>query len=178
TSNFEAAVLYFQSEAADGEERRALLEDAMDKSRGGGITFHGPAILGALALTTTNIGKRKALWAEAEAVLAAGCVGHNYFWFYRHAIDGALDHEDWEAALRFGDALEESVAREPVAWSHYYVEYARALVAAGRGAQGEAIEKRLHALYEQATTAGLVSAAQRAAKSLSNQKPHFSTKHQ
>ncbi|MEA3291913.1 MAG: hypothetical protein U9Q71_06400, partial [Pseudomonadota bacterium] len=65
TSNFEAAVLYFQSEAADGEERRALLEDAMDKSRGGGITFHGPAILGALALTTTNIGKRKALWAEA-----------------------------------------------------------------------------------------------------------------
>ena len=69
------------------------------------MVFTDPAILGALLLFTDEPEAREKIILEAESTLEAGCVGHNYYWFYQRAMESALRHREWQNLEKFIDAL-------------------------------------------------------------------------
>jgi len=114
-----------------------------------GLAFFGPTVLGALAATTQDRAQRKAILAEAESVLDNGCVAHNYYWFARTAIEGALDIGAWDEAEHFATRLENYSHDQSLGWSDFVIAYGRALAAWGRGDRDAALVdkiKRLHAI--------------------------------
>jgi hypothetical protein len=88
--------------------------------------------------------RKASLLAEAEAVLDKSCVSHNYFWFYREAIDAALEVNDWSEANRYCDALERYASAEPLPWSDLFVARGRALVRFGQGDNGPNLAAELN----------------------------------
>ena len=159
---FEAEGLGFLAlvEAACGRRNRAaqLVREAVGISRETGMAFLGPALLGWLALHTDDSEEGRAALAEGEALLAAGSVSHNYFFFYRAAIEAALGTSDWTAAERYAAALEDYTRAEPLAWSDFVIARGRALAAWGGGERDAATAERLRALRDYAAGAGLQNA--------------------
>jgi tetratricopeptide (TPR) repeat protein len=131
-----------------------LLEQAYAISCESGSTFSGPWVLGSLALMTEDRGKRRWALEEGEKVLARGCVFHNYFWFYRDAIEVSLRTEDWVAAERYAEALERFTDAEPVPWASFFVARGRALAAHGRGMRDLATVRELQRLRDEGERAG------------------------
>ena len=95
---------------------------------------------------------------EGEALLAAGSVSHNYFFFYRAAIEAALATEDWSAAERYAAALEDYTRAEPLPLSDFVIARGRALAAWGRGERDATAVERLRGLRAHAERAGLRNA--------------------
>ncbi|HEX6111213.1 MAG TPA: adenylate/guanylate cyclase domain-containing protein [Geminicoccaceae bacterium] len=159
---FEAEGLGFLAavEAASGHRSRAarLVRDALAISRETGMAYFGPGLLGWLALHTDDAEERRAALAEGEALLVAGSVSHNYFFFYQAAIETALNVRDWDAAERYAAALEDFTRPEPLPWIDLCIARGRALAAWGRGERDPAAIERLQALRDQAERAGLRSA--------------------
>jgi hypothetical protein len=122
------------------------------------MAFLGPGLLGWLALFTDDPEERQAALAEGEALLAAGSVSHNYFFFYQAAIDAALAASDWAAVERYADALEDYTRPEPLPWADFIIARGRALAAWGRGERDAVAAERLATLREQGRRAGLHSA--------------------
>jgi hypothetical protein len=126
TRNFDAAVAYFSffsSDTGAGREAQyAMLQEAAETSRALGHGFHGPAILGGLLLVTDDPGEREEIVREAEATLAGACVGHNYFWFYRDAMQSALDHADWALLDRVRNRFLDIHRDSPTHWVTFYVQ--------------------------------------------------------
>ena len=144
---------------ARGRARRCRPgEEALAIGRETGMAFLGPALLAWLALFTDDDAERRAAVAEAEALLAAGSVSHNYFFFYRAAIEIALATEDWCAAERYAAALEDYTRAEPLAWSDFVIARGRALAAWGRGERDATAVERLRGLRAHAERAGLRNA--------------------
>jgi ATP/maltotriose-dependent transcriptional regulator MalT len=108
------------------------LQVALTYARETGIAFAGPMILGMLARVAGHPGERAAHAAEAEALLAAGCLSHNHFFYRRFAIDDALARRDLDQALRHADALERYASAEPLPYVELLVRRARACVAHAR----------------------------------------------
>ena len=135
-----------------------LVREALAISRETGMAFLGPALLAWLALFTDDDAERRAAVAEGEALLAAGSVSHNYFFFYRAAIETALATEDWCAAERYAAALEDYTRAEPLPWSDFVIARGRALAAWGRGERDATAVERLRGLRAHAERAGLRNA--------------------
>jgi hypothetical protein len=131
-----------------------LLERAYAISGESGITFSGPWVLGALALITDDPGTRRWALEEGERILARGCVFHNYFWFYRDAIELSLGIPDWGAVERHALALERFTHAEPVPWTSFFVARGRTLAAYGRGMRDAATLRELRQLRAEAERAG------------------------
>ena len=91
---------------------------------------------------------------EGERILARGCVFHNYFWFYRDAIEVALGTADWDAVERHASALEQFTHAEPVPWTSFFVARGRALSAYARGERDRATLQQLECLRAEADRAG------------------------
>jgi hypothetical protein len=127
-----------------------ILREALEISEQTGITFHGPNILGGLALALTDPSERRAALERGESIVRKGSVGHNPLRFYADAIDVALELEDWPEAARYASALAEFTSSEPLPWSDFFVARGRALAAVGRGQRGETIVRELERLREQA----------------------------
>jgi tetratricopeptide (TPR) repeat protein len=144
-------------EAARGHRDRgaSLVREGLGISRETGMTYFGPALLGWLALVTDGTEERQAALAEAEALLAAGSVSHNYLFFYQSAIEAALAAADWGAAERYAGALEDYTRPEPLPWADFIVARGRALAAWGGGERDAEAAERLCALRDQAARAGL-----------------------
>ena len=157
---FKARILAHQGQRA---EALRLAEHGVAICRETGFTFAGPLLLGILSLLCGDAEKRQAAFDEAEAVLTAGCVSHNYFWFYRDAIEASLNAGEWAEAERLADALEQYTRAEPLPWSDFYVGWARALAAWGRGERERESElRRLLALAEETRFGMAVPALERA----------------
>jgi hypothetical protein len=90
-------------------------------------------VLGGLALATAGGDERRAALVEAEALLAAGSLGHNHLLFYRDAIDSALGAGEWSEAERYAAALEAYTQPEPLPWADFFSVRGRALAAFGAG---------------------------------------------
>ena len=135
-----ARVIAFLGRRADAI---SLLEQAYAVSCESGITFSGPWVLGALAMTTDDPATRRWALAEGETILARGCVFHNYFWFYRDAIEVSLETEDWSGVERYASALEQFTDAEPVPWTSFFVARGRALAAYARGKRDRATLQEL-----------------------------------
>ena len=104
-----------------------LLYRALAISRETGLSFMGPWILGHLAVMTEDPIERQAALTEGEEILRKGAVGHNHLWFFRYAIDAALDSQDWDGAERYSAALEDYTRPEPLPWANFFVRYGRAV---------------------------------------------------
>jgi class 3 adenylate cyclase/tetratricopeptide (TPR) repeat protein len=150
-----ARVIAAQGHAA---EALALLDQAYAISSESGITFAGPWVLGALAVITEDPDQRRWALEQGEQVLGRGCVFHNYFWFYRDAIEVALTTADWAGLERYANALERFTAAEPVPWTSFFIARGQALGAHYQGRRDRATIRELRRLRDEAVAAGFRSA--------------------
>jgi len=145
-----------KSALASGDRFTAvkLAKQSVEISRETGMKFQGPRHLGILALATDNPDERQGALAEGESILREGCVGHNYLWFYRDAMEVCLHTGDWDAVERYAAALEEYTRPEPLPWSDFFIARGRALAAVGRGRRDDELIAELRALRDQAQRVG------------------------
>ena len=92
--------------------------------------------------------------AEAEDLLANGCVSHNYLFVHKDAIEVCLSTQDWDAAERHANALETYTRHEPLPWSDFTIARARALAAHGRAQRSDQLTFELQRLRQEARTMG------------------------
>jgi hypothetical protein len=156
---FEASCLRHLGRLAlcDGRRGEAveLLRQAVEACRRTGVTFEGPRTLSALALAVGDRAERRALLAEGEALIRAGCVGHNPPYFYPDAIEVCLELGEPNEAERHAAALEDYTRPEPLPWADFHVARGRALAARGRGKWDGATRAELERLAGEARRAGL-----------------------
>ena len=136
-----------------------LLREALEACRRTGMAFVGPIVLGGIAATTDDPGERRAALAEGREVLASGSASHTHLLFARDAMEGCLTAGEHEEALALADALEAYTAAEPVAWARFWIDRARALVAAARGAEPAGVAAELARLRAEALRIGFVREA-------------------
>ena len=134
-----------------------LLEKNWAISQETGVTHVGPGVLGALALATVDPHRRNEALREGQAILERGCVSHNYFWFYRRAIEVSLADADWDAVHAYARALERYFSPEPVPWSDFIIGCGRALAELGRRGPETRVVEQLRRLRDEATRLGLMS---------------------
>jgi hypothetical protein len=96
--------------------------------------------------------------AEGEALIRAGCVGHNQLRFYPDAMQVALDLADYDEAERYAAALEDYTKPEPLPWSQFFIGRGRALAAFGRGRRSAALCTEIHRLRDDGERIGLRTA--------------------
>ena len=111
--------------------------------------------MGSLAVFTGDDTRRLAALEEGDTILEGPCVGHNYLWFYRDAINASLSLGDWDRADLYADKLEDYTRSEPLPWSLYFAAWGRALARIGRGARDEETIRRLRDLLAEARHTGL-----------------------
>ena len=96
--------------------------------------------------------------AEAERIIAAGCVGNNQPHFYRDAIEVSLQRKEWNEVERYADAFGDFAASEPLPWSVFFIARGRALAAVARGRRDETTIDELRRLRDEAERVGLKDA--------------------
>ena len=110
----------------DPARAKRLIDEALVLARDAGMMrFIGPWLLGTAAWCTTDPALRNASLDEGEALLAQGCVGHNYYRFYTHAVEASLLAGDTQRCAHWAAALEEYTRPEPNPWADFYVAFAR-----------------------------------------------------
>jgi class 3 adenylate cyclase/tetratricopeptide (TPR) repeat protein len=143
------------------DEAVDLLRQAVEVCRRNGLPFEGPRTLSALALAVGEPVERRAHLAEGEAIIRAGCVGHNPLYFYPDAIDVCLELGDAEEVERFAAALAAFTRPEPLPWADFHVARGRALAAWGSGDRDDAVRTEIERLKGDAQRAGLLIALPR-----------------
>ena len=135
--HLQAAILCHSAEVALSRGLRAeastLAREGREISEATGPRFAGPMLYGLLALVEDKQKDQEVALAAGEALLNQECVGHNYFWFRRFAIERALLFEDWDEVDRQADALLLRMADEPLAYASYVAERGHHLARYGRG---------------------------------------------
>jgi len=133
-----------------------------------GMGFCGPGALGMFALASESDEERNQALAEAEAILEKGCLGHNYYWFHRDAMESYLERRDWDGVERHATALAEFMAEDPVPYATFYIERARAIAAIGQNPADEKARaelKRVRDYAENTQLRAAIAAIDRAAAS-------------
>ncbi len=129
---YESTLLAGLAEGALGlgrtAEARDLIDRALALSRETGMRFYGPLILGIKARLHDDPRERERCRAEAEALLALGCVAHNPIGYYRHSIEDALARGEWPRVLEHAAALEDYTRAEPLPYTDLTIARARVLV--------------------------------------------------
>ncbi len=146
------------AERGDHPGLRDMLDEALEISRETGPTFVGPWVLSTRALVADGPEARRRCLDDGEAILREGCVGHNYLAFYPDAIQIALDDGDWDAAERYGAALEDYTRPEPLPRTDFFIARGRALAAFGRGRRDSATVGEIARLRDEAARVGLRTA--------------------
>jgi tetratricopeptide (TPR) repeat protein len=140
-----------------GDQQGALelLETSLTVSRETGITFWGPLVFAVIATASSDPKCREDALQHGQALLDRGSVSHNYFWFYRDAIEVSLAVNDWNRAERYATALEEYFRDEPMPWPNLVVRRCRALAEFGRGRRDTATLSRIKLLRDEAAGQGM-----------------------
>ncbi|MDP6515789.1 MAG: tetratricopeptide repeat protein, partial [Alphaproteobacteria bacterium] len=143
-----------------GERAAALelLEDGLAISRDTGLSFIGPWILGVIAWASDDPEQRREALAEGVSILEKGCVGHNYYWFYRDAMEIALGEGSWDEVETHAAALEKYTSKEPAPWTEYFIARGRALARFGRNGPGRDVLADIDRLRDQAARLGVKTA--------------------
>lgn len=146
-----------------------ILREAHAISRESSLAFSGAWILGALALVAIDAETRHWALREGEKLLRDDCASHNYFYFYRNAMEVCLGDQQWDEVERYAHALEDYTRVEPLPWSDFIIARGRALAAHGRGDRDEATVLDLQRLRDQAERAGLKASLPAIKKALNDQ---------
>jgi tetratricopeptide (TPR) repeat protein len=141
---FEAEVMGLLGHALAGQGETAaalnLLEQAAALALEVCPSYCGPWCLASLALFTPDAGRARSLLQEGEALLAEGCVSHNYLEFYWLAMEFDLRAGDWDEARRLAEALAEYTRNEPLPWAELVIRRANWLADRGAGGSADAHE--------------------------------------
>ena len=141
-------------------EAAALADEMLAQTRAlGAMSFIGPWVLATYALTRDDAGARAAALAEGEALLAAGCVGHNHFRFRVYAAEACACAGDWPGVRAQAEALAAYTRAEPTPWSDFHIALGHALADAGEGVAGA--RARLAALADTAGAIDLLTTRQK-----------------
>lgn len=132
-----------------------LALNAVKVARGVPETFLKPRFLAEIALCTPDQAAQDSAIREGKAILEAGCIGHNYFYFYRDAMELMLDRGAWDDVEECAAALEAYTRPEPLPWSDFYIARGRALAALGRGRRDAELRAALERLADEARGAGM-----------------------
>ncbi len=124
------------------------------------LRFIGPWICGTRALLAQGADSAQAALAEGQQLIDAGCVGHNYFWFYKHAMQTCLDHGWPDAALGYAQRLEDHTRSQPTPWADVFIERCRLLVECQVGQVTAAVVERAQRLLQVLQRSGHHEAAQ------------------
>ncbi len=135
------------------------------------MTFGGPIALGILALASDDARQCHRALAEAESILNAGSVGHNYLNFYEDAMEACLQIEDWDGVERYASALEEYTRSEPLPRSDFFIGRGRVLAAYGRGGREAATLEELRRLRAEARRIGFGAALEALDNALGDDRP-------
>lgn len=162
---WQAIVLHWQGRQSEAQE---LMKQSVAQTREAGRAFNLGRTIGSLAyvMAEDDVVREQAL-QEGEDVLRENSLSHNYFWFYRFAIDAMLSIQDWDRAEKYAAALEEVTREEPLAQTDFHAARARALAAFGRGQRDGATIAELERLRDEARRHGLGSALPGLEKALS-----------
>lgn len=154
----QARILLAEGEAAQARE---IAREALAGSREMGMNFIGPWILGTLALCSCDADERRAALAEGDSLLATGCVGHNYYRFYRAAMEVSLEDGAWAQAVDYAERLADYTRDEPCPWSEFFIQRTRALCdwhqATDDLRRAPGLRQRLQGLRDTANEAGLLA---------------------
>ncbi|MBI2740680.1 MAG: AAA family ATPase [Rhodospirillales bacterium] len=90
-----------------------MAREAVALTREHALSYMGPATFGMAAKLIDDADERDALLREGEALLAGPTLGHNHFFFRRHAIEAELAAGRPEEARRHALALGRYAEREP-----------------------------------------------------------------
>ncbi len=142
-------------ETGRAKEGRAAIDEALTVARETGMGFMGPLVLGLKALYAGEPAESRTALAEAEPILKQGCVGHNYFWFYRDATEHSLQRQGWDEALRYAQALDDYTVAERLPWSDLVIARGRALARHGRGERSPDLTAALQRVHRDALRAKL-----------------------
>ncbi|MBM3491336.1 MAG: hypothetical protein FJX68_12985 [Alphaproteobacteria bacterium] len=147
---FESETLAFRAELhrLAGRNSEALLDAqlAVELSRRSGLAYMEPIALGTLAHGTQDPAQREAALAEANRILDAGAVSHNYLLFPRDAIELHLELADWDGVARYAKRLFSYTRREPMPFADYIVGRGRAMAACGRGRRNPELRQEIERL--------------------------------
>ena len=124
------------------------------------LRFIGPWICATRALVSPDTEMAQASLSQGQALIDAGCVGHNYFWFYKPAMQTCLDHGWLDAALDYAQRLEDHTRSQPVPWADVFIERCRLLVEYQTGPVTQAVAKRAQRLLQVLQRTGHLEAAQ------------------
>jgi class 3 adenylate cyclase len=137
-------------------ELAALCQEALELAHRTSLTFVGPMVYAIQALIEPEPNRQAELIAEGETLLKKTALSHNQAYFYRFAMDWALEHGHWSEAERFADNLARYyAAREPLPYIDLLVHRARALAALGRDPRNQQALARVTALRETARAHGI-----------------------
>ena len=114
--------------SGDHEKAIEILEKGIQISRQVGMSFVGPRLLGTLSICSKKREVQRSALEEGSKILRSGCHAHNQLWFLRDAIESALISDERELAMEYSDWLEKITGKEPLPWSNYFIERARAIV--------------------------------------------------
>jgi tetratricopeptide (TPR) repeat protein len=151
-------LLYQMSKAylcePDGKREAArLLDEALALCRKTDIRFIGPRVLAAVALVDDR--RRSEALSEGAAIIADGCLAHNVLWYYRDAMEAHLRARDLDRVRICASALGQFTAQDPLPWSDYFIERARALADHAEGRRDPRLYETLARLTRQAQASGL-----------------------
>lgn len=115
-------------------EASEIAEGALAKLRElGAMSFIGPWLLSTVARVSSESARRREALAEGEALLAKGSVGHNYYRFYRYAMDACAAAGEWSEVRRYAELLAGYTAEEPAPWSDFFIARAETLADTAEG---------------------------------------------
>jgi hypothetical protein len=134
------------------------LQQAVALSKELGRSFHGAHILGALATVLEEAGDKRRALSEAEALIDAGCFGHNQLALYPDAMNVALELGDLDEVERYAEALEDFTKPEPLPWADFFIARGRALAAHARGQADPALTGELQRLRDEGLQMGFIVA--------------------
>lgn len=136
-------------------ELAALCQEALELAERTSLIFAGPMIYGVHALIESDPVRQEGLIRQGEALLGRTALAHNQTYFYRFAIEWALEHGHWKPAECFADNLGRYfAAREPLPYIDLLMERARTLAALGRNPDEESQMARLVELRDRARAHG------------------------
>lgn len=137
-------------------EARSCLMQAVSITRDVGRAFNAGRVFGAVAFVMADDdAAREAALEEGESSLRESAVSHNYFWFYRFAMDALLSVGAWDRVERCAAELEEYTRGEPLPWTAFFIARGRALARFGRGQRDDAIMHEIRRLHVEGERAGL-----------------------
>jgi class 3 adenylate cyclase/predicted ATPase len=138
----------------DKPAARSILETAQEPFAKIAPAFIGAQLYGTMALATETEGDRRAALKRGREILEGGSIAHNHLWYYRDAMESALEASEWGEARDHADRLEAFTRAEPLPWADLLIERGRLLSRRGECPTGRSIATELTQLHDRIQTIG------------------------